>query len=88
MVVCIQYSRYSVKNATGDPHVINLKTQLLGGCTFRGGKRWLAIPVKHKTLPSLQNSFREFHVGKWIFNLNSTQNAVFITFPIETYDAS
>ena len=34
------------------------KRRLLGGCTLRGGKRWLAFPVTHKMLPSQQKEPR------------------------------
>ena len=56
-------------------------TRVLGACTFRGGKRWLAFPVKHKMLPSQQSSFRIFHVNRAIFHTKHCFRYVFfITF--------
>ena len=44
------------------------KRRFLGGCTFRGGKRSLAFPVKHKMPPAQQNSFRKFLVNRSFFH--------------------
>ena len=41
------------------------KRRFFGGCTFRGGGRWLAFPVTHEMAPSQQTSFRKFRVKRW-----------------------
>ena len=45
-----------------------LKRRFLGGRVFRGGKRSLAFPIKHKVLPSQQNSVRICHVTRLSFH--------------------